>query len=356
MENIRFRGDKVILLIVMFLAILSVIMLASAGDKWVPQLRNFGVGFFALFVFYHIDYRTISRFSLLALGLATVLLIYTLIYGSSTGRAATFFGVDLQTFYMIGFCVVFFLAKYLGKKINGQNELTQHNILLIFSIVAIFCAGIFKTNFSTSLILFCTCIAVIFCARVKSKYLLYFFAVVLIAVSLAFAAGLGKSTTAISRIKYWYYEEAVYNKDPYYGAQSVLSKAAISTADWLPTKVGKGKISSAIPKNENDYIYAVVVEEMGLIVGILVLFAYFIILFRTMRIARQADGAFGMLLAWGIGIWFCMQAFIHIGVNTFLIPATGQTLPFISHGGMSLLVSGAAIGMLLNISKDKNLA
>jgi cell division protein FtsW len=70
-----------------------------------------------------------------------------------------------------------------------------------------------------------------------------------------------------------------------------------------------------------------------------------------MRIARNADGAFGMLLAWGIGFWFCMQALVHIGVNSFLIPATGQTLPFISRGGVSLAISGAAIGMLLNISK-----
>jgi len=71
-----------------------------------------------------------------------------------------------------------------------------------------------------------------------------------------------------------------------------------------------------------------------------------------MRIAQNAEGAFAMLLAWGIGFWFCMQALIHIGVNGFLIPATGQTLPFVSRGGMSLAISGAAIGMLMNISRD----
>jgi len=141
--------------------------------------------------------------------------------------------------------------------------------------------------------------------------------------------------------------------DKDYGKQSILSRASISTASWLPVNVGKGTIKKVLPEKDNDYVYAVLVEEMGIFVGIFVLFAYLIILYRTMRIARSADGAFAMLLAWGIGFWFCMQALIHIGVNTFLIPATGQTLPFISRGGMSLAISGAAIGMLMNISRNK---
>lgn len=140
--------------------------------------------------------------------------------------------------------------------------------------------------------------------------------------------------------------------DKDYGKQAILSRAAISTANWFPVNVGKGTIKKVLPEKDNDYVYAVLVEEMGILVGLCVLFFYLIILYRTMRIARNAEGAFAMLLAWGIGFWFCMQALIHIGVNSFLIPATGQTLPFISRGGMSLAISGAAIGMLMNISRD----
>ena len=141
--------------------------------------------------------------------------------------------------------------------------------------------------------------------------------------------------------------------DKDYGKQAILSRAAISTASWLPAHVGKGNIKKALPEKDNDYVFAVLVEEMGLLVGLFVLFAYLIILYRTMRIARNAEGAFAMLLAWGIGFWFCMQALIHIAVNSFLIPATGQTLPFISRGGVSLAISGAAMGILMNISKKE---
>ena len=86
-------------------------------------------------------------------------------------------------------------------------------------------------------------------------------------------------------------------------------------------------------------------------VGVLVLLSYLIIFYRARKIAKEATGTFGRLLAFGIGFWFTCQALVHIGVNCELLPTTGQTLPFISSGGASLFVSGCAMGMLLNIGK-----
>jgi len=352
MEKLKFKGDKIILLIVILLSLLSVMMIASAGDRWVEQLRNFGVGFFLLFLFYHIDYRSVSRFAAPALIFAGALLIYSLI-NSSGNRTVTIFGMDLQIFYFVGFCLLLYMAKYMARKLNYEEELSQNEIIKLFGIILLFCGGIFLSNQSTAIILFCTCIVLLFVGRVKKSYLLGFCGIILVALFLAFALDIGRVQTFKNRVSYWKNDKIMPGMDKDYGKQSILSRASISTASWLPMNVGKGTIKKVLPEKDNDYVYAVLVEEMGIFVGIFVLFAYLIILYRTMRIARSADGAFAMLLAWGIGFWFCMQALIHIGVNTFLIPATGQTLPFISRGGMSLAISGAAIGMLMNISRNK---
>jgi len=352
MENIKFKGDKIILLIVILLSLLSVMMIASAGDRWIEQLRNFGVGFFLLFLFYHIDYRSVSRFATPALILSGGLLIYSFI-DSSGARTVSILGIDLQIFYLIGFCVLLYMAKYMAKKLNHEEELSLKEVITLFGIILIFCGGIFFSNQSTAIILFTTCIVLLFVGRVKTSYLFAFCGVIFFAVFLAFALNIGRVQTFKNRVTYWNNDKIVSGMDKDYGRQSILSRAAISTASWLPAHVGKGTIKKVLPEKDNDYVFSVLVEEMGILVGLFVLFAYLIILYRTMRIARNADGAFAMLLAWGIGFWFCMQALIHIGVNSFLIPATGQTLPFISRGGVSLAISGAAIGMLMNISKKK---
>jgi len=310
------------------------------------------VGFFLLFLFYHIDYRNVSRFATPALILAGVLLLYSFI-DSSGARTVTLLGMDLQIFYFIGFCVLLYMAKYIAKKLNYEEELSQNEVIKLFALIIVFCGGIFLSNQSTAIILFCTCIVVLFVGRVKTSYLFAFCGVIVVAVFLAFALDIGRVQTFKNRVTYWKNDKVTSGMDKDYGRQAILSRAAISTASWLPTNVGKGNIKKVLPEKDNDYVYAVVVEEMGILVGLFVLFAYLIILYRTMRIARNADGAFGMLLAWGIGFWFCMQALVHIGVNSFLIPATGQTLPFISRGGVSLAISGAAIGMLLNISRER---
>ncbi|MCL1850324.1 MAG: FtsW/RodA/SpoVE family cell cycle protein [Bacteroidetes bacterium] len=352
MEKLKFKGDKVILLIVILLSLLSVMMIASAGDRWVEQLRNFGVGFFLLFLFYHIDYRTVSRFAMPLLILSGVLLIYSLI-DSSGARTVNILGMDLQIFYFIGFCVLLFMAKFMAKKLNYEEELSRREVITLFGIILFFCGGIFLSNQSTAIILFCTCIVLLFVGRVKTSYLLIFCGIIFFAVFIAFAANFGRVQTFKNRVSYWKNDKITPGMDKDYGRQAILSRASIATASWVPAHVGTGNIKKVLPEKDNDYVFAVLVEEMGLLVGLFVLFAYLFILYRTMRIARNAEGAFAMLLAWGIGFWFCMQALIHIAVNSFLIPATGQTLPFISRGGVSLAISGAAIGMLMNISRKE---
>ena len=110
-------------------------------------------------------------------------------------------------------------------------------------------------------------------------------------------------------------------------------------------------MATRFPENSTDYAYASLFEETGLVVGLFIIFIYLTIFYRAWHIARNSRSAMGSLLAFGIGFWMTCQAFVHIGVNCELLPATGQTLPFISTGGASLFVSGCALGMLLSVSR-----
>ena len=160
-------------------------------------------------------------------------------------------------------------------------------------------------------------------------------------------AKIGRMATFINRWEYYITKD---NSDGY-GDQMILARAAIARSGFNPAGPGKGVIKNRLPEKETDYAYASLFEETGIVVGVLVLLSYLIIFYRARKIAKEATGTFGRLLAFGIGFWFTCQALVHIGVNCELLPTTGQTLPFISSGGASLFVSGCAMGMLLNIGK-----
>ena len=135
------------------------------------------------------------------------------------------------------------------------------------------------------------------------------------------------------------------------GFNKKTAQLTITGGDGALKVSGKGVIKNRLPEKETDYAYASLFEETGIVVGVAILFAYLIFFYRSRKIAKEATGAFGRLLAFGIGFWITCQALVHIGVNCELLPTTGQTLPFVSSGGASLFVTGCAIGMLLNIGK-----
>jgi cell division protein FtsW len=172
---------------------------------------------------------------------------------------------------------------------------------------------------------------------------------VIVAVNLSDAkhAKFGRMGTFINRLEYYFTKDNTNG----YGDQMILARTAIARSGFSPAGPGKGVIKNRLPEKETDYAFASLFEETGIVVGVAILFAYLIIFYRARKIAKEATGAFGRLLAYGIGFWITCQALVHIGVNCELLPTTGQTLPFVSSGGASLFVSGCAVGMLLNIGK-----
>jgi cell division protein FtsW len=304
---------------------------------------------------YKLDYRKLGIAAPFVLFTALALLIMTLL--SQAVRGITILGRDVQTFYVIGFLIIFYIAHYIARLYHVNGEISSANARFLFLLLGGFCLGIAILNMSTAIILFITGLVLFFVGGFKLRDIsgmvgivtVLLVMAVIIAVNLSDEkqAKFGRMGTFINRLEYYITKD---NTDGY-GDQMILARTAIARSGFHPAGPGKGVIKNRLPEKETDYAYASLFEETGIVVGVAILFAYLIFFYRARKIAKEATGSFGRLLAFGIGFWITCQALVHIGVNCELLPTTGQTLPFVSSGGASLFVTGCAIGMLLNIGK-----
>ncbi len=352
----HWKTDKIIPILVVFLSLISVVMVYSMrGSVVLQHLKHLLFGFVGMFAIYQVDYRKFGVVAPVALIVAVVLLVMTLL--SQAVRGVTIFGRDVQTFYFIGFLIIFYITNYIARQYRNHGELSTSNVRYLFLLLLGFCGAIAMLNMSTAIILFITGIVIFFVGGFKIKDIAGLVGVVSAFLLLAVIvvanlsdekkAHIGRMATFINRWEYYITKD---NSNGY-GDQMILARSAIARSGFKPAGPGKGVIKNRLPEKETDYAFASLFEETGIVVGTLVLMTYLVIFYRARKIAKEATGTFGRLLAFGIGFWFTCQALVHIGVNCELLPTTGQTLPFISSGGASLFVSGCAIGMLLNIGK-----
>jgi len=338
------EGDRIIWLITIFLCSISLIAVYSAGGGFLKQLFYISAGLSVMFVCSKLDYRILSRISFPLLFIGLIVLISTIFMGDlHNGARRSLFGV--QTFYFIGLCVIIFFAQYLTVMQNKINS--RPYLLSAFFGISFICILMIKDNFSTAVILFTTVFILFFISEIKLKYLFGFVLCCALVLAVLLKMNFGRTDTGSGRFSH--YTGKAYNNN--YANQIEPAKAAIATTGLIPAGPGKGILKNRIPEKDTDYIYAVVFEELGSLVGILILLLYIVFFTRVWLLTMRADGAFARFLTAGIGFWICTQAIVHIGVSCELLPVTGQTLPFISRGGASIIVSGAAVGMLLSISK-----
>ena len=356
LRRITLKTDKVILILVVFLTAISIVMVYSMRGAVVLQhLKHLLFGYVGMFLVYQFDYRKVGVAAPFLLLLAVVLLVLTML--SQAVRGVTIFGRDVQTFYIIGFLIIFYIANYIARLYHNHGEITPNNVRYLFLLLSFFCLCIATMNMSTAIILFVTGLVLFFIGGFKLRDIAGMLGIVsaLLIVAMIVAVNLseekqskfGRMATFINRLEYFVTKDNTNG----YGDQMILARTAIARSGFNPAGPGKGVIKNRLPEKETDYAFASLFEETGIVVGVAVLLAYLIIFYRSRKIAKEATGTFGRLLAFGIGFWFTCQALVHIGVNCELLPTTGQTLPFISSGGASLFVSGCAVGMLLNIGK-----
>ncbi|MDG1885433.1 MAG: FtsW/RodA/SpoVE family cell cycle protein [Flavobacteriaceae bacterium] len=370
------KGDKVLWGILALLAIFSFLPVFSAssnlayvvgkGTPWGYLFKHFvilGIGFVLMFSIHKIPYNYFKGISILMLPVVMLLLLYTasqgtVIDGANASRwiRIPIIGLSFQTSTLASVIAMIYTARYFSKhkdkKIYFKSSLIEL-WLPIFIVVLL----IFPSNLSTAALLFLMVLIVSFVAGYPIKYLLTICGTGLALVMLFFL--LIKSFPGVfpNRVDTWMsrIENFSSGESADGNYQVERAKTAIVTGKIFGVGAGKSRMKNFLPQSSSDFIYAIIVEEFGLIGGIGLIILYLLLLFRIVVISYKATDVFGKLVVIGLGIPIIFQAFINMGVALQVLPVTGQTLPMISSGGTSAWMTCIAMGIILSVSAKKNL-
>lgn len=376
------KGDKTIWAIVAVLAIFSFMPVYSASTNLVYGLgfgSTFGhlvkhfvlltMGFAIIYGVHKIPYRYFSGGSVLMLPIVIVLLIFTLMQGTTIGGANAsrwirIAGVGFQTSTLAGLVLMVYVARYLARN-KDKKIIFKESAWQLWLPVLVILILILPANFSTTAIIFMMILMVTFIGGYPLKYLGFILGSGIVVLSIFILITKAFPETMPNRVQTWenritsfFPSNDLENKNTDKSKRTEnyqVEKAKIAIATGGVFGVGPGK---SIQKNflyasESDFIFAIVVEEYGLFGGSLIILLYFILLFRIFVVIRKTTTIFGTLLVVGVGCPIIFQAAINMAVATNLFPVTGQTLPLVSSGGTSIWMTCFALGMILSVSASK---
>jgi cell division protein FtsW len=214
--------------------------------------------------------------------------------------------------------------------------------------VILFCGLIAPANLSTALLIFACSFILMLVAGIKLRYLMGLVIIGFIGLLLLFAFA-PRVTTWTNRLED--YQKRIFQEDYKPNYQTLQANIAISSGGWVGQGAGKSLQRNYLPHPYSDFIYAIIIEEYGLLGGMLVLGLYLFILLRSIIIVTLSK-TFGALLAAGLAFFVVLQALINMGVTVGLLPVTGLTLPLISLGGTSILFTSLSLGVILSVSRE----
>jgi cell division protein FtsW len=289
-----------------------------------------------------------------------VLLIFTLAQGTVIGGANAsrwiripFVGIGFQTSTLAGLVLMVYVARYLAK--NKEKEINfKESLLQLWLPVAAILILILPANFSTTAIIFTMILMIVFIGGYPLKYIVSILGIGILALSFFVLITKAFPDAMPNRVQTW--QSRIENFSQTEGKEAYqVEKAKIAIATGGVVGVGPGKSiqKNFLPQSSSDFIYAIIVEEYGLVGAILIVFIYFLLLFRIFVVIRKTSTIFGTLLVLGVGCPIIFQATINMAVATNLFPVTGQTLPLISSGGTSIWMTCFALGMILSVSASK---
>ena len=372
-----FKGDKVIWIIFMLLCVVSIVEGFSAmgqlsyrsGNYWAPIIQHSiyllsGLG--VVLLLHNIPYKYFSALILL-LPVAAFLLIITMFVGekvNSASRWLTIFGISFQPSEFAKLSLMVFTAFMLSKK-RPDNENTVFWRIII--VTMIMCGLIFKDNLSTAVMLFGVVYLMLFIGKLKLKKLFAFGLSLLLAgiLFVLLLKALPQSVvdkyfyrfgTWISRIDDFRSDgEAVQLDDSYQitddNFQVSHAKIAVARGGVIGRFPGHSQQRDFLPQPFSDFIYAIILEELGLVGGFFVMMLYFWLLFRVGLIAGKCKHSFARYLLFGCALILVIQALANMAVAVNLIPVTGQPLPLISRGGTSIIITCVYFGIILSVSR-----
>ncbi|MBK5280036.1 MAG: FtsW/RodA/SpoVE family cell cycle protein [Bacteroidia bacterium] len=355
------QGDRVIWAVVFALSLISILVVyssigtlaykrsSSTESYLLKHTMMVLLGLTAMWFAHKIDYRYYSKISRLALWVSVPLLIYTFTNGTSINDAARwitvpFFNTSFQPSDFASLALIINLASMLSKKQQSIEDIKE-SLIPILIWCGVICGLIALTNLSTAMLLFATCMLVMFIGRVPVKYLAMLVLVGLLAGAVAIKFGV-RGETAKNRILSFVNGTEL----PF---QAKHGRIAIATGGIFGKGPGNSDQRNILPHPYSDFIYAIVIEEYGMIGGVVVLILYLVLLHRGMKAAYNSERAFGGLLSAGLSFDLVCQAMVNMGVVVGLGPITGQPLPLISMGGTAMVFTGISVGIILSVSRGE---
>ncbi len=365
------KGDKVIWAIMFLLSLLSILVVYSAvvtlahkfkqGHTEYYLFKHFviiSLGLLLAYFFHRVKYTVFSRVSQIGFIMSIPLLVYTLLKGVSAGEASRWLeipglGLTFQSSDIAKLMLIMYVARVLTVK---TKELQDFKAVLKYLLVpiGIVCALILPANFSTAALLFFNCMLLMFLGGIRVQILAKLFGIFLVFATLFFTwVWLAPETIPGGRGQKWKSRiENFKSGDTKSNYQSEQAKIAIATGGLIGKGPGNSTQRAFLPQASSDFIYAIIIEEYGLLLGFILLFLYMILLYRGVKIMRDNDKPFGGLLAIGLAFSLVFQALVNMAVAVNLFPVTGQPLPLISMGGTSIWFTMIALGIILSASKS----
>ncbi len=366
MERIfnKTKGDRWIWIIVILLSIWSLMAVYSAtgtiaykkgvgSEAYLIKHLIFIVGGIALMYFSHLlDYRHYAGISKLLMVITIPLLFYTLLFGANVNDASRWVTIPIinqtfQTSDLAKLALITFLARTLTRKQENIKDVKKAFIPIMGSVCAVFIL-IALANLSTAIMLFGVSILLLIMGRISIKQIsIVCLAGLLLLTAVIFLGP--RRQTYISRLQTFMHPEKV---DPDKSFQANQAKIAVATGGLFGKGPGNSTQRNYLPHPYSDFVYALIIEEYGLVGGVTLLILYLVFLYRCVLIVTYSPKAFGALLAAGLSFSLTIQAFANMAVAVGLGPVTGVPLPLVSMGGTSILFTSIAFGIILSVSRD----
>ena len=365
------KGDKVLWVIIILLSIFSFLPIYSAssnlvyvigkGTPWGYLIKHFlilSIGFILIYSMHKIPYNYFKGISILLLPITFLLLVYTFSIGTTIdGTIASrwiqipIIGLSFQT-SSLAFIVLMIYSAYYLAKIHDKNKSFKSTIVPFWLPILAIISLIIPSNLSTAGLIFVSVILLSFIGGYPIKYLFSIFLIAFLLISVFIFSAKAFPDKIPNRIDTWISRIENFNdkKDLKGNYQIERAKIAIASGEVFGLGAGKSRMKNFLPQSSSDFIYAIIVEEFGLIGGIVIIIFYLLILYRITVISFKAKTIFSKLLVIGLGLPIIIQAFINIGVALQVFPVTGQTLPLISSGGTSAWMTCISIGIILSVS------
>jgi len=371
-ENIK--GDKAIWGVVALLALFSFLPVYSASSNLVYVVGNgttighlvkhallLFMGFGIIYGVHKIPTHFFKGLSLIAMPIILILLIFTLAQGTTSGETNAsrwirlpFVRFGFQPSNLAAVVLMIYVARYLSK-IKDKVVTFTESILPLWLPVFLTVVLILPANFSTAAIIFSMVLMLCFLGGYPIKYLLGIVGVGIVFLALFILTAKTFPDVFPNRVDTWVsrIESFTNGEDSEADYQIEKAKIAIATGGIVGNGAGKSVMKNFLPQSSSDFIYAIIIEEYGLVGGFVLMFFYLLLLFRIVVIANGSETIFGKLLVLGVGLPIIFQALINMAVAVELFPVTGQNLPLISMGGTSSWMICLAIGVVLSVS-NKN--